>query len=142
MAMRSSSDCRHRVSTSRASGALALNASRMSAGSFGRPPGLPDRPLWKPPLPVGFVILHTGTGAVEVPVLPTLDAPGGPGWDPKSMHRYREMFRVAGDYCFNQLGVQRVTARTRAAPFDEKRKTGKLRTGSMRAVAPRPVLSR
>ena len=30
------------------------------------------------------------------------------------MHRYREMFRVAGDYCFNQLGVQRVTARTRA----------------------------
>ena len=30
------------------------------------------------------------------------------------MHRYREMFRVAGDYSFNQLGVQRVTARTRA----------------------------
>ena len=29
------------------------------------------------------------------------------------MHRYREMFRVAGDYCFKQLGVQRVTARTR-----------------------------
>ena len=44
---------------------------------------------------------------------PTLDAPGGPGWDPKSMHRYREMFRVAGDYTFNQPRVQRVTARTR-----------------------------
>ena len=29
------------------------------------------------------------------------------------MHRYREMFRVAGDYTFNQLRVQRVTARTR-----------------------------
>ena len=28
------------------------------------------------------------------------------------MHRYREMFRVAGDYTFNQLKVQRVTART------------------------------
>ena len=26
------------------------------------------------------------------------------------MHRYREMFRVAGDYCINQLKVQRVTA--------------------------------
>jgi RimJ/RimL family protein N-acetyltransferase len=24
----------------------------------------------------------------------------------------KKMFRVAGDYCFNQLGVQRVTART------------------------------
>ena len=22
------------------------------------------------------------------------------------MHRYREIFRVAGDYCFNQLGAQ------------------------------------
>ena len=44
MAMRSSSDCRHRVSTSRACGALALNASRMSVGSVGRPPGLPDYP--------------------------------------------------------------------------------------------------
>src|SRR4051812_3968116 len=26
----------------------------------------------------------------------------------------KQMFRVTGDYCFNQLGVQRVTARTRA----------------------------
>ena len=41
MATRSSSDCRHRVNTSRASGALAWN---------------------------------NGTGAVEVPVLPTIDA--------------------------------------------------------------------
>ena len=58
IAMRSSFDCKQRVKTSKASGALALNASRMSAGSFERPPGLPLWPFWKPPLPVGFVILH------------------------------------------------------------------------------------
>ena len=53
---------------------------------------------------------RAGTGAVEVPVLSALDAPaGGSGWDP-----YREMFRVAGDYTFNQLSVQRVTARTKS----------------------------
>jgi hypothetical protein len=41
MAMRSSSDCKHRVSTSRASCDLAWNISRISAASFGRPPGMP-----------------------------------------------------------------------------------------------------
>ena len=45
MAMRSSSDRRHLVSTSRASPALAWNISRISAGSFGRPPGLPLSPF-------------------------------------------------------------------------------------------------
>ena len=31
------------------------------------------------------------------------------------MHRYREMFLVAGDYTFNELKVQRVTARTKSS---------------------------
>ena len=62
----------------------------------------------------GKCVIQGGTGASRYRYLPTLDAPRGPGWDPKSIQRYREMFRVAGDYFFNQPGVQRVTARTRA----------------------------